>query len=291
MWLLPAPACLQARFTGSARCLALRPLRHSAWLRRAPESRSLPLTLAASASPSESAPGSASHPEGAHSPLGPINKRPIELTERTYAYVLANTREHEVLRKCREDTASVHGAHMQIPPEQGALMGLLLESMGAVNAIELGTFTGYSSTVMALALPPHGKVVTCDKDAEVMAFARKYWAAAGVEHKVDARAGNGLDTLDALLSEGQENAYDFAFVDADKRAYGAYYDRLMRLVRPGGLIAVDNTLFYGKLADLAVMDKQTVALREFNARVLGDERVTHALVPVGDGLTLLRRRV
>lgn len=149
---------------------------------------------------------------------------------------------------------------------------------------------GYSSTAMALALPPDGLLVTCDRDEEVLALARAAWADAGVSHKVQVRVGPALASLDAMLPE-QADSFDLAFVDADKRGYGDYFERCLQLVRVGGLVAVDNTLWYGRVADPADQSNLTVAIREFNARVLADERVSHALVPIGDGLTLLRRRI
>lgn len=220
-----------------------------------------------------------------------VHKPVLQLTPSTYAYLVANTREPAALRTCREATEGLPGARMQIPPEQGALLGMLVELLGARRVLEVGTFTGYSSTALALALPPDGQVVTLDVNAQTMELARSTWAAAGVDQLVHGRLGKALESMDAMLAGGQAGAFDMAFIDADKCAYAAYFQKCLQLVRVGGLIAVDNTLWYGRVADEGETDKQTVALREFNAAVLADERVSHSLVPIGDGLTLLRRRV
>lgn len=220
-----------------------------------------------------------------------VHKPVLQLTPSTYAYLVANTREPAALRQCREVTEGLPGARMQVPPEQGALLSMLVELLDAKRVLEVGTFTGYSSTALALALPLDGLLVTCDVNAETMAVARQTWASAGVAERVDGRLGKALETMEGLLAEGGAGSFDLAFVDADKCAYVDYFQRCLQLVRLGGLIAVDNTLWYGKCADPEVQDKQTVALRAFNAAVLADERVSHCLVPIGDGLTLLRRRI
>ena len=155
---------------------------------------------------------------------------------------------------------------------------------------QVGTFTGYSSIAMALALPDDGKLVACDVSEPSFQVARKYWAEAGVGHKIEERLGDAKATLDDLIASGGAGAYDVGFVDADKRGYWEYYEKLLTLVRPGGLIATDNVLWYGRVADPEQQDKQTVAIREFNARVAADERVTHSTIPIGDGLTLCRVR-
>ena len=223
----------------------------------------------------------------------PWNKGPIDLDNRLYAYLLEHTREPEILRKLRVETATLRGSQMQVPPEQGALLRLIVELTGARRIIEVGTYTGYSSIAMALALPPapDGLLVACDSSAPSLEVARRYWAEAGVSDVVDERLGDAKATLDDLIAEsGGERTYDIGFVDADKRGYWEYYEKLLRLVRPGGLIAIDNVLWYGKVADPDVQDKQTAAIREFNAKVAADERVTHCTVPIGDGLTLCRVR-
>mmetsp|Transcript_17986 Transcript_17986/g.28728 ORF Transcript_17986/g.28728 Transcript_17986/m.28728 type:complete len:292 (-) Transcript_17986:115-990(-) len=228
--------------------------------------------------------------DGGGSPDDPWNKAPIDLDNRLYGYLLANTREPAVLRRLRVETATLRGSQMQVPPEQGAFMGLLVELMGAKNIIEVGTYTGYSSIAMALALPPDGKLVACDVSEPSFEVARKYWAEAGVTDKIDERLGDAKTTLDDLIAAGGTGTFDIAFVDADKRGYWGYFEKLLELVRPGGLIAVDNVLWYGRVADPEQVDKQTVAIRDFNARVAADQRVTHSTIPVGDGLTLCRVR-
>jgi caffeoyl-CoA O-methyltransferase len=179
---------------------------------------------------------------------------------------------------------------MQIGPVQGQLFALLVELVGAHRALEVGTFRGYSALWVALALPEDGTLVACDVSEEWTRVARRYWEEAGVAHKIDLRLAPAVETLDALLAEGAADTFDFAFIDADKGSYDAYYERALGLVRPGGLIVVDNTLWNGKVADAQVRDADTDAIRAFNAKVRDDERVTLSLLPVGDGVTLLRRR-
>ncbi|KAL4446674.1 hypothetical protein ABPG77_007918 [Micractinium sp. CCAP 211/92] len=221
----------------------------------------------------------------------PINKQVISkhMDDRLYGYLLEHTREPPVLASLRAATAEQFptGARMQISPEQGAFMGWLVGTLGAKRIIEVGTFTGYSSIAMALALPPGSTLLACDRDPRAMVLAREYWGTAGVADKIDERLGPASETLDSLLADPSQHAsYDFAFIDADKKGYRAYYEQLLRLVRPGGVIAVDNVLWYGKVADPEVADKNTEALRELNAFLLRDERVAFSLVPVGDGIAL-----
>lgn len=228
--------------------------------------------------------------DGGGTPEDPWNKGPIDLDARLYAYLLEHTREPEVLRRLRVETSTMRGSQMQVPPEQGALMGLLVELMGATRVVEVGTFTGYSSIAMALALPENGKLIACDVSESSFEVARRYWDEAGVAHKVEERLGDAKATLDDLIASGMENAFDVGFVDADKRGYWEYYEKLLTLVRPGGLIAIDNVLWYGRVADPEQGDKQTAAIREFNAKVANDARCTVSTIPVGDGLTLCRVR-
>jgi caffeoyl-CoA O-methyltransferase len=169
-------------------------------------------------------------------------------------------------------------------------MALLVELIGARRAIEIGVFTGYSSLRVALALPADGRVVACDVSEEYTNVARRYWREAGVEHKIELRLGPALTTLDALIAQGERGAFDFAFIDADKANYGSYYERCLELVRPGGLVAVDNTLWSGAVADPNKQDADTRAIRELNAKVADDPRVSSSLVPIGDGLLLARKR-
>lgn len=212
------------------------------------------------------------------------------MSPQLYGYLLAHTREPEVLQQLRAETAAVNGAHMQVTPEQGALLGLLVELLGCRRVIELGVFTGYSSTAIALALPADGRLVALDKDERTMAVAQRYWQLAGVSERVEARLGPALASLEALLARDGPSSYDMAFVDADKRAYDKYYELLLQLVRPGGLIAIDNTLFYGRVVQPEANDKPATALRELNAKLHADPRVTSVIVPIGDGMTLCRKR-
>lgn len=220
-----------------------------------------------------------------------MSRRSTPLDERLYDYLLtASLREPEVLRALREETAGLDQANMQISPEQGQLMALLVELLGARRTLEVGTFTGYSALAVALALPGDGQVVACDVSEEWTAVARRWWERAGVADRIDLRLGPALDTLDRLLEEGAGGSFDFAFIDADKAGMQGYYERALRLVRTGGLVAVDNTLWHGKVADPAVDDADTEAIRRFNEKARDDERVTLSLVPIGDGLTLARKR-
>jgi predicted O-methyltransferase YrrM len=220
-----------------------------------------------------------------------MSRQSIGLDDRLYGYLLgASLREPPALARLREETAAHPRAGMQIAPEQGQFMQLLLKLVDARRVIEAGVFTGYSSLAMALALPDDGRILACDISEEYTAIARRHWAAAGVAAKIELVLGPARDTLDARLAAGEAGSYDFAFIDADKGGYLDYYERLLALLRPGGLIAVDNTLWDGAVADPADRSPDTVALREFNARLRVDERVDLSLVPIGDGLTLARKR-
>ena len=219
-----------------------------------------------------------------------MSRRTEALTDELYDYFLdVSLREPAVLRKLREETGALEKAQMQISPEQGQFMALLVQLIGARRTLEIGTFTGYSALVVALALPPDGRVIACDVSEEWTSMGRRYWKKAGVADKIDLRLAPALETLDGLLREGRDS-FDFAFIDADKANYDAYYERCLQLVRPGGLIAVDNVLWHGKVIDRAVKDADTEAIRRLNAKLKSDERVTLSLVPIGDGLTLARRR-
>jgi caffeoyl-CoA O-methyltransferase len=217
--------------------------------------------------------------------------RPTYLTDRLYDYLLANSlREPEVLARLREETAALPAAAMQTAPEQGQFMALLVTLIGARRTLEVGTFTGYSALCVALALPAEGRVIACDVSETYTAIARRYWAEAGVADKIELRLAPAVETLDALLAEGMAGAFDFMFIDADKENYDAYYERGLALVRPGGLMAVDNVLWSGAVADDARQDAETRAIRALNAKVHRDERVAISLLPIGDGLTLARKR-
>jgi predicted O-methyltransferase YrrM len=220
-----------------------------------------------------------------------MSSRTLAITDSIYRYVLEHSvREHPVQRKLREATAGIRHAGMQIGPDQGQLMALLVKLLGARRTLEVGVFTGYSALAVALALPPDGKVIACDVSEEWTAIARKHWQEANVAGKIDLRLAPALETLDALLAAGEAGAFDFAFIDADKPNYGAYYERCVALVRRGGLIAIDNTLWSGAVADAADTGRDTAAIRALNDALLHDERIDLSLLTVGDGLTLALKR-
>jgi caffeoyl-CoA O-methyltransferase len=204
--------------------------------------------------------------------------------------VSAGVREHPVLAELRRTTAALPDANMQIAPEEGALLAMLVQVLPARRILEVGTFTGYSSTAMALAQPPEGQVLCCDVSQEWTDVARRAWADAGVADHVTLRLGPAVETLDSLLAAGEAGSYDLAFIDADKQNYDAYYERARQLVRPGGLIAIDNVLWSGRVADPADHDEATEAIRALNAKIAADERVDVVMVPIADGLTLARVR-
>ena len=197
-----------------------------------------------------------------------------------------SVREPEILQKLRQETAKHPMGQMQIAPEQGQLMALLVQLMGAKKTLEIGVFTGYSSLAVALALPEDGKIVACDTSEEYTTIACRYWQQAGVAHKIDLRIAPALDTLDRLLAEGEGETFDFAFIDADKSNYGNYYDRAFSLVRSGGLIAIDNVLWSGRVADPKEQDNRTKSIRNFNEKLYQDVNISLSLVPIADGLTL-----
>lgn len=220
-----------------------------------------------------------------------MTNRSISLTDSLYEYLLSvSLREPELLRRLRQETATLPNARMQIAPEQGQFMALLARLIGARRCLEVGVFTGYSSLAVALALPDDGRIVACDVSEEWTAVARRYWAEAGVAHKIDLRLAPALETLESRLAAGEAGSYDFAFLDADKESYPHYYELLLELVRPSGLIVVDNTLWSGRVADPDDTAVTTTALRRFNERLHGDPRIDLSLLPMGDGLTLARKQ-
>jgi predicted O-methyltransferase YrrM len=217
--------------------------------------------------------------------------RTIELNETIYRYLIeATLREDDLLRELREETWQMEDRCMQIAPEQGQFMGLMVELMGARLAVEVGTFTGYSSICVARALPPTGRLIACDASEEWTATARKYWKLAGLETRVELRLGPGIESLESLLAEGLAGQVDFAFIDADKVNYPNYFDLCFELLRPGGLIAIDNALRDGDVADPENNKPETVAIRNLNAAIREDDRVSCSLVPIGDGVMLARKR-
>ena len=208
-----------------------------------------------------------------------------------YDYILANSlRDTPLLARLREETAAMPGGGMQISPDQGQFMALLVKLTGAARILEVGSFTGYSALVMAQALPESGRLTACDLSEEYTATARRYWEEAGVAGRIDLRLGPAADTLSALLAEGGAGSYDLAFIDADKVNYRSYFESCLELLRPGGLILIDNVLWNGRPARREEVDEDTAAIRELNAALHRDERIDVSLLSIGDGLTLARKR-
>jgi len=215
----------------------------------------------------------------------------IPVSPELAAYIRrVSLREPDVLRRLRAETASHPRISMQISPEQGQFMALLIHMLGARRTLEIGVFTGYSSLAVALALPEHGRMIACDVSEEYTAVARRYWREAGVEGKIDLRLRPAVQTLNDLIALGQAASFDFAFIDADKENYENYYERCLTLIRPGGLIAVDNVLRRGWVAGLAAPDERTVLARAFNDHVVADARTESVIVPIADGLSLITVR-
>ena len=220
-----------------------------------------------------------------------MTNRSFSLSQGLYDYLLSvSLRDHEVLRDLRAETASNPMARMQIAPEQGQLMALLVRVGGFRRCIEVGVFTGYSSLSVAQALPDDGYLLACDIRQDWTDIARRYWQRAGVAHKIDLQIAPALETLTQRLDAGEAETYDFAFIDADKRGYIDYYEACLQLLRPGGLIAVDNTLWSGRVIDPQDQENGTKAIRAFNLHVAADKRIELSLVPIADGLTLCRKR-
>lgn len=220
-----------------------------------------------------------------------MSKGCIEVTAPLYDYVLRNSlREPPLLAELRGETAKSPMHQMQIAPDQGQFMGLLVEMLGVRQAIEIGTFTGYSSLVVALAMPADGRLIACDISQEYTAVARRFWAQAGVAHKIELKLAPALDTVAELIAAGRAGGFDFAFIDADKTNYDGYYEAVLKLLRPGGVVAIDNVLWDGAVIDRDKNDEDTVAIRKLNAKLKDDARVTLSMVPIGDGLTLARKR-
>ncbi len=219
-----------------------------------------------------------------------MSNETIGLSDQLYNYLLSvSLREPEILSKLRQETASHPMRSMQIAPEQGQFMALLVQLIGAKKTLEVGVFTGYSALVVALALPPDGKVVACDVSEEYASVARRYWQEAGVADKIDLHIAPALETLDRLLESGQAGTFDFAFIDADKSNYDGYYERSLKLVKTGGLIAIDNVFWKGQVADPTVQDNRTEKIRALNQKLHTDSRISLSMVPIGDGLTLARK--
>jgi len=220
-----------------------------------------------------------------------MSNRTLTLDDRLYDYLLSHSlREHPLLAELRNETAKLPEHGMQISPEQGQFMQLLIKLMGARRALEIGTFTGYSSLAVALALPADGEIVCCDVSEDFTRLARRYWEKAGVAGKVTLKIAPALQTLDGLLAAGQAGRFDFCFIDADKENYLGYYERALKLLRQGGLIAVDNVLWGGDVADPEAKGHSLRGIRAINDALHGDERIDLAMLPIGDGLTLARKR-
>ncbi|XP_054816688.1 uncharacterized protein LOC129316344 [Prosopis cineraria] len=218
------------------------------------------------------------------------NKQVVSLSPRLYDYVLKSVREPEILRQLREETASMRGSQMQVSPDQAQLLAMLVQILGAERCIEVGVYTGYSSLAIALVLPESGCLVACERDAKSLEVAKKYYQLAGVSHKMDVKFGLAADTLQSLILDGEAGSYDFAFIDADKRMTQKYFELLLQLVRVGGLVVIDNVLWHGKVADPLVNDPKTISIRNFNQKLVEDKRVSISMVPIGDGMTICRKR-
>nr|GMD92741.1 O-methyltransferase MdmC-like isoform X1 [Ipomoea batatas] len=217
-------------------------------------------------------------------------KQIISVTPRLYHYILGNVREPEILRELREETATMRGSQMQVSPDQAQLLAMLVQVQGAKRCIEVGIYTGYSSLAIALVLPEQGCLVACERDEKSIEVAKRYYDRAGVSGKVDVRHGIAADTLRSMIQNGEGCSYDFAFIDADKKMYQEYFELLLKLVRVGGVVVVDNVLWHGRVADLLVKDSKTTSIRSFNRTLFEDNRVDISMVPIGDGMTICRKR-
>lgn len=213
------------------------------------------------------------------------------LPEKIDAYVNSLVAaEMDAQRRLREETGKLPAAGMQIAPDQGAFLTLIVGAIGAKNAIEIGTFTGYSAIAIARALPANGKLICCDVSEEWTSVARRYWKEAGVDKRIELKLAPALETLEGLIGKGKDSAFDFAFIDADKPGYDAYYEACLKLLRPGGVMAIDNVLWSGAVIDEAANDESTLALRALNAKISNDARVDAALMTIGDGVMLVRKK-
>jgi len=220
-----------------------------------------------------------------------MGRATLQLSDEVYQYLQNNSlRESNLLRRLRDETATLKEARMQLSPEQGQLLGLLVELTGARKAIEVGTFTGYSALCVATALPSDGHLIACDVSESWTAIGQRYWEEAGVLDKIELCIAPAVETLDRLLATGEADSFDFAFIDADKENYEVYYERILVLLSVGGLLLVDNVLWGGKVADPDDTEESTLAIRAFNRKVHEDDRVSLSMLPIGDGMTLIRKR-
>lgn len=220
-----------------------------------------------------------------------MSNKSINLTDTLHQYLLdSSLRESETLKSLRQETAQLPTANMQIAPEQGQFMALLVHLINAKNTIEVGVYTGYSALAVAMALPDNGQILACDISEEYTSVARRYWKQAGVEDKIDLHLSPATKTLQGAIDSGKNSSFDFAFIDADKENYFEYFELCLALLRPGGLIAVDNVLWDGAVVDTQKQDVDTCAIRAFNQQLLSDDRVDISMIPIADGLTLARKR-
>jgi predicted O-methyltransferase YrrM len=220
-----------------------------------------------------------------------MSNQTLNLTPQLYQYMLSvSLREPAILKSLREETAKLSSHNMQISPEQGQFMAFLVELIGAKKTLEIGVYTGYSSLAIALALPDDGRITACDTNAETSAIAEHFWKKADVAQKIDLQLGPALETLTKLIDKGESNTFDFVFIDADKQNYANYYECALSLARPGGLILIDNVLWGGEVANPKNQDKQTEAIRQLNKSIVNDQRVSMSLLPISDGLSLIRKR-
>jgi caffeoyl-CoA O-methyltransferase len=216
-----------------------------------------------------------------------MSRKSIQLDEQVYRYLLSvSLREAEILKECREETAKHPMARMQIAPEQGQFISFLITLLHVKKALEIGVYTGYSSLAIALALPDDGHLDACDIDPEITTIAKRYWSKANVAEKISLHIAPAIKTLDRLIEDKQNETYDFAFIDAHKPEYIDYYERVLQLIRPGGLIMVDNVLWSGNPADETIQDEDTVAIRLLNEHLHADDRIMLSMLPVADGITL-----
>jgi len=215
----------------------------------------------------------------------------LKITDTLAEYIRASSlREPELLGRLRQETAVLPRGSMQITPEQGQFFSLLIQMLNAKDTLEIGVFTGYSSIAVALALPSDGRLIACDISDEYTQVASRYWKEAGVTNKIELRLAPALETLDALIADGAAGSFDFVFIDADKQSYDAYYERSLVLLRSGGVLAIDNVLWKGQVADPQIKDPETEAIRKLNAKIASDHRVIASMLPIGDGLTLALKR-
>jgi len=220
-----------------------------------------------------------------------MSKRTLDLSDKVYDYLLNHSlREPELLAELRRETSQLEMSIMQISPEQGQFMSLLVKVLGVKRAIEVGVYTGYSSLSVAMAMPSDGELIVCDTNEEWTNIASRYWARAGLSERITLMLAPALDTLKSLIKSGQAGQFDFAFIDADKTNYKNYYDCCLELIRPGGMIAIDNVLWDGAVADDTDDSEDTQAIRELNDYIHQDQRVDLSMLPIGDGLSLVRRR-